>query len=320
MLVRHLYICFPSFQSDRTLCTENSERTSRVYDDYTSVADTELVLERSTAISGATDIASQHTQSTNFTGNRQSSSVDKQFKADGMSLVWKYYKSKNISSRAARIIMSSWRTGTKKQYSTSIKKWFTSCRERQIDTFQVPVNIILDFLTELYENGLGYSAINTSRSALSALGIVQDGFAIGAHPVVIRFMKGIHNLRPSVPRYVTTWDVSKVLNYLKTLSPMKYLSLKLLTFKLVMLICLVLAGRTQTVHLLSIQGMRKENNCYILQYRDFLKQSRPGKTFSIATIKRYTVDRRLCCVTVLHEYLRRTRNLRGNNWFIYQIY
>lgn len=141
---------------------------------------------------------------------------------------------------------------------------------------------------------------------------MQDGFAIGAHPVVIRFMKGVFNLRPSVPRYVTTWDVSKVLHYLKTLSPMKYLPLKLLTFKLVMLICLVLAGRTQTVHLLSIDGMRKEHNCCILQYRDFLKQSRTGNSFSFVTLKKYTVDRRLCCVTVLYEYLNRTKRLRGN--------
>lgn len=77
-------------------------------------------------------------------------------------------------------------------------------------------------------------------------------------------MKGVFNMRPSVSRYVKTWDVSKVLHYLKSLSPVCYLSLKNLTYKLVMFICLVIAGRSQSVHFLSINNMVKGNSAYIL--------------------------------------------------------
>ena len=52
----------------------------------------------------------------------------------------------------------------------------------------------LDFLTTLYREGLSYSAINSASSALSALGIIQEGFTVGSHPIVVRFMKGINNL------------------------------------------------------------------------------------------------------------------------------
>jgi hypothetical protein len=79
----------------------------------------------------------------------------------------------------------------------------------------------LDFFTSLYENSLSYSAINSARSALSAFGIVHD--------VVIRLMKGIYNLRPPMPRYIHTWDVSIVFKELRHLSPVKYLTLKNLT-------------------------------------------------------------------------------------------
>jgi hypothetical protein len=73
-------------------------------------------------------------------------------------------------------------------------------------------------------------------------------------------MKGIYNLRPPVSRYVQTWDVNIVLNKLRNLSPVKYISLKVLSMKLAMILCLVLAGRTQLLYLLTIENMLKEQN------------------------------------------------------------
>ena len=78
---------------------------------------------------------------------------------------------------------------------------------------------ILDFLASLVESGLSYSAINSARSALSAIGLVQDGFSVGSHPLVIRLLKGANNMKPPQSRYSETWDASLVLAYLKTLTP-----------------------------------------------------------------------------------------------------
>jgi hypothetical protein len=55
----------------------------------------------------------------------------------------------------------------------------------------------------------------TARSALSALGIMFDNVLVGAHPLVIRFMKGVFNLRPVRMKNVCIWDVSIVLHYLR---------------------------------------------------------------------------------------------------------
>jgi len=93
------------------------------------------------------------------------------------------------------IILASWRKGTKKQYSSYLQKWVSYCSKKKISTVHVSVG------QELFENGLGYSTINTARSSLSAVGIKCDGITIGSHPIVIRHLKGIFNLRPSVPRY-----------------------------------------------------------------------------------------------------------------------
>lgn len=84
----------------------------------------------------------------------------------------------------------------KKQYKVFVKRWFQYCGERKISEIQISLATVLDFLTSLFENGLGYSSINTARSALSALGLMFDNVLVGAHPLVIRFMKGVFNLRP----------------------------------------------------------------------------------------------------------------------------
>ena len=47
-----------------------------------------------------------------------------------------------------------------------------------------------------------------------------------------RFMKGLFNSIPPVPRYVWSWAVSYVVEYLKTLFPLESLDLKTLTLTL----------------------------------------------------------------------------------------
>ena len=107
--------------------------------------------------------------------------------------------------------------------------------------------MILEFLTELYHLGLGYSSINTARSALSSFLSEIRGYSAGNLPLVKRLLKGIFQLRPSVPRYNCVWDVKIVLNFLETLSPLHDINLKDLTIKLTMLMVLLSAQRVQTI-------------------------------------------------------------------------
>ena len=69
--------------------------------------------------------------------------------------------------------------------------------------------------------------------------------------------QGVYILRPPTPRYSSTWDVSKVTDYLKTLTSLRELSLKLLTLKTVMLCALDSAQRQQTLSALDL-NFRKE--------------------------------------------------------------
>ena len=114
------------------------------------------------------------------------------------------------------------------------------------------VTTVVDFLASVFNSGIGYSSLNTLRSALSAAVLPVDGVAMGSHPLVKRLMKGSFNLKPPTPRYSHTWDVSTVLNYLKGLGGNSDLSMKQLTMKLVVLIALVTGQRCQTLSLLNL--------------------------------------------------------------------
>ena len=150
------------------------------------------------------------------------------------------------------------------------------CSRKKIDSFSASIREVIEFLTEQFEAGLGYSSLNTARGALSSLGLKLEQFAAGSHPLVVRFMKGVYNLRPMRSRYCQTWSVDVVLNYLRKLSPVKKLTLKELSLKLVMLIALTNAARVQTIHLLSVNNFTKFKSEFVFKLDNVLKQSRPG--------------------------------------------
>jgi hypothetical protein len=173
-----------------------------------------------------------------------------------MPSVRRAYRNLGFSKTTTSIIMASWRTGTEKQYQTFIKRWFQYCSEWQINPVSPSINNILEFLILLFDNGLSYSSLNTARRALLALGIKLDGTSVGSHALVIRYMKGVYNIRRTKSKYSGTWGVSLVLRQLKKWSPVKTLSLKQLTLKLTMLIAVTNAARAQSIHLISVNNMK----------------------------------------------------------------
>ncbi len=175
------------------------------------------------------------------------------------------------------------------------------------------MNHVLTFLTKLFENGLGYSAINTARSALS---IILPNFgleSVGNHRLVKRLLRGVFLQRPALPKYLVTWDVSRVLKYLKTLEPIATISLKLLTMKLTMLIALLSGQRIQTIHLIDIGNIEFRESVVIIRITDLVKQTRPGFHIGEISLPKFTVDSTICVYTVLKMYLRRTDKLRTNH-------
>ena len=78
------------------------------------------------------------------------------------------------------------------------------CHQRGQDPLPPTVIAVLQFLTLLYEEGKGYSSLNMSRCAISTLSLEKD--TVGSHHLISKFLRGILNRRPALPKNTVTWD------------------------------------------------------------------------------------------------------------------
>lgn len=227
-----------------------------------------------------------------------------------MSLISDSLAKKGLAKQTLEIIMASWRPSTHKQYSTYLNKWQVFCKSNGVDILLPTVEQVLQFLTELYQAECGYSALNTARSALATIILLPGNIQIGNHPLISRFLKGVFQTRPTLPRYTQIWNIDVVINYLRSLSPATMVTLKELTLKVTMLLMLLSGQRIQTIQMLSIDYMHITNSCVKFKVHDKVKQTRPGCHVQDLSFKAYAPDRRLCILTYLKRYLDLTESLR----------
>ena len=153
--------------------------------------------------------------------------------------------------------------------------------------------MMIRFLTMLYKEGKGYSCLNTARSAVTTLNLHETS-TVGSNPLVCKFLRGVFNRRPTLPKYTVTWDASRVISFLKNWSPAKFLSLKQLTLK-VLLLCLMVSGhRGQTIQLLDTRNItwtKEEARCRI---GDLLKTTKPGHHQTELVFGAFPPDRSVC--------------------------
>ena len=168
------------------------------------------------------------------------------------------------------------------------------------------------FFRQKLTTALLESAEGSAKSVVSSVVNLISSYQIGTHPLVKQFMKGVFHKNPSLPRNLFTWDVSRVLVYLRSLWPPSTLSLKLLSYKLVMLLALTTGQRIQTLHLIDIRNIEYSQEYMKISFGDLLKQTRSGSHLSELYIESFKPDHRLCVVQVLSDYMNRSKELRGN--------
>lgn len=207
--------------------------------------------------------------------------------------------------------MQSWRSGTTTQYQTYHKKWESFCCQRHINPLQATLQDGINSLGDLFATGVGYSCINTARSALSSIIVLPGSVHFGSHPLVTGFVKGVFETRPSLPRYKEIWDVNSVLKVLETWTLGVELSLRDMSWKLTMLIALLSGQRVQTLKALPLNSMTLTANKCVFMIDTPLKTTWPGKHLGQIEFLAYGRDRNLCVVQHLQAYIDRTSHLRG---------
>lgn len=295
---------------------ENEEGDSNRHHDTAGVADTALVASGNEDDDGPANPAPAQLP---VDAASEGNAASHEEAAHGCAaIVRQVLSEQGLSSDVIDVIGRSWRDGTKTQYKGYIAAWTAFSCERQIPELSPSLANVLDFLQKIFTKGLqgqpvGYSTVNTARSALSTF-IMIGGIPVGQHPVVRRYLKGVFNIVPALPRYECTgnWDVNVVLDYLYSLGINSKLTLQMLTYKLVMLLCLLSGQRSQSIYMFDVRNMTLGPKASRAEFliANVTKTSRPGQHNGTFEYVAFPANRRLCVVTVLIHYLERTLDAR----------
>ena len=221
-----------------------------------------------------------------------------------------FAESKPLSRDALEILSASRRVGTEKRYNPYIKRLAKFCRQRYTDSIQTTTEMGIEFLTGYFKTGVGYSSVSSARSALSSIIKPVCNVPFGKSPLVCRLLKGVFNIRPALPRYVTTWDVTKVFTFIKSKPTLTNCDLKTLSHRLAILLCLTTGQRDQTIKCLNLDCIKISSDKVVLFVPETLKTTRPGHHLPPIELKTFK-DSELCVVAHLKQYIKMTAIFRN---------
>ena len=194
----------------------------------------------------------------------------------GGTFVRLFAESKTLSRDALEILSASSRVGTGKRCNSHVERFAKFCRERHTDPIQATTEMGIEFLTEHFKTGIGYSSVNSTRSALSSIIKSVCNVKFGKSRLVCRLLKGVFNIRLVLTRYVTTWDINKVFTFIKSKQTLTNCDLKTLSHRLAILLCLTTGQRYQTIKFLNLDCIKISSDKVVLFVPETLKTTRPG--------------------------------------------
>ena len=215
---------------------------------------------------------------------------------------------KGLSSEVIRSLLRDVETSSVDKYQGYWSRFAGWCLSREVNNGNLSVDSLCKFFIFLFNTGLSASTLKFARSSISFF-IKESHGELICHAHIGRLMKAFEKMRPTVPRYVVTWDVKKVLDFLGEWYPNGTLSLKQLTLKTCMLIAITSSDRAQTIH-----RMRSDHCVYSAKGVEFpvfsrLKTSRHLRRPRVVTCPKWSVPSLdvALCVT---DYMARTVPLR----------
>lgn len=146
------------------MSAEDKSRQSPKNPDCTPLANPDMVPNPTAASMQSTMDSTPSPVPSNTSLSQRSPHSAQQTPSYGMSCVRGSFSHYQLLTEVTDVIISSWRIGTQKQYATYLNKWVAFCGERQINHYSPPISETLQFLMSLYNQGLSYSTINTTRS------------------------------------------------------------------------------------------------------------------------------------------------------------
>ncbi|OXU20979.1 hypothetical protein TSAR_016214 [Trichomalopsis sarcophagae] len=204
---------------------------------------------------------------------------------------------------------SSLEKSTISQYNSVLRPWCNFCKIKNYNGYNPEVSQVLEFLTKKFHEKATYGTLNSARSAISLV----SNKKIGEDDSISRFMKGVSKLHPPKPKYVFTWDVTIVLDYLETLYPLETISFTNITYKTMMLMILSTAHRAQIIAKIRLDNIQVNEDGILIHITDRIKTSAPGRYQLLLSIPFCSQFPKNCVATALKVYLEKSKDLRKDS-------
>ena len=163
---------------------------------------------------------------------------------------------KGLPPSVVETIQSARASSTRGLYAYKWRAFEQWCEDQNVLPFQCSIVDVLTFLQGLLDKGLSFSTIKVYLAAISACHIGFDGVTPGAHPLAVRFLKGVRRLRPVVKSSIPSWDLVLVLEALcgPPFEPIESVDMKFVSYKTALLLALTSAKRVGDLHALSVHS------------------------------------------------------------------
>ena len=225
--------------------------------------------------------------------------------------------------------------GTKSNYNFAFGKFSTYCLSLNQSPTSCGPDIIAKYIKYLFDSGCSYSSVNGARCAISKYHHGYNGVSAGSHKLVSMAVKSVFKQRPPpLPKYKTTYDITVVFSYLKSLPNNCDLSLKQLSYKALFLLTLSSIFRMSSAarlgsnllvckvryFLFSISNhiltLLLQDHC-IINLVDLEKHSTTKNIRGYLRIQKFHDDPVLCPVSALVEYHNRVSGLHSTLLIFY---
>ena len=132
---------------------------------------------------------------------------------------------------------------------------------------------------------------------------------MGSNDHVSRLFKYFWKQRPSLPRYLVSWDVGKLINFLKSWHPIQSLTLEQLTLKVIALIALTSSDRAQTLEKINIENSTLTEDAIMFPIYSLLKGSKRNRPVTVVKCMKWD-DPSLNVADYVVGYLNKTLKFR----------
>ena len=226
---------------------------------------------------------------------------------NGGDFIWRKFLNQGLPPAAIETISCSLSASSQRQYRSSFTQWSSFCTQSGLDPYDIsPTQVIAFFQHILETKPITYNSFVTHRAALSLV----SAHDLTEDPLISRYMKGLYQRRPPVPKHTFSWDPKLVLDYLESLSPS---SLVAYSKKLLTLMLLNSAQRLQTMAAIKIFNIRFTAQGVSIWIDALLKTSRPGTKILSLHFADWPSNPALCIPTLLKEFLIFTKSFRQTN-------